>query len=291
MIIAIFAYFCFSGYKKKKQEEEARNRIFRQHMQEEERKHREYLEEKEREELRYLEQKRQEELKRHQKEQQKMLVNEVSEELYNEIPKSIDEIPIAYNYKHEKLCQIRGEEPDISKLKAGQKVNLLPEPQNKYDKNAIAVYHRDDKIGYLYRGNVQDIANKFNDDAKARIFCFICEVKNNDVFLNIGFYREKRKSFNKEITFKLTRTANKDIQETIESCVSEDDELEFNYDYDKELFAVCPEGYDFPIGYAPKSKSAILESLEETEEYEAYVSEIDEDDNGKYIVYITIKYN
>ncbi|MDE6500715.1 MAG: HIRAN domain-containing protein [Ruminococcus sp.] len=208
----------------------------------------------------------------------------------NQAPKFINGIPLNYNYKHEKLCQIRGQEPDISKLKVGQEVSLLPEPQNQYDKNAIAVYHENDKIGYLYRGYVQDIANRFNNDIDAEIFCFICEINGNDVFLNIGFYQEKRELLNKETTFKLIRTSSKEIQETIDDCVSEEDEVYFSYDYEKELFEICPTGCSFAIGYAPKSKSSLLESLEESDEYRAYVSEIEEDDNGKYSVYVTIEY-
>lgn len=188
------------------------------------------------------------------------------------------------------MCQIRGQEPDISKLNVGQKVNLLSEPQNQYDKNAIAIYHENDKIGYLYRGDVQDIANRFNDDIDSEIFCFICEINGNDVFLNIGFYQEKENISIKETTFKLTRTSSKEIQETIEDCVFEEEEVYFDYDYEKELFEVCPTGCSLAIGYAPKSKNSLLEILEESDEYKAYVSEIEEDDNGKYSVYVTIEY-
>lgn len=208
----------------------------------------------------------------------------------HDVPKFVNGIPLKYNYKHEKLCQIRGQEPDISKLNVGQKVNLLSEPQNQYDKNAIAIYHENDKIGYLYRGDVQDIANRFNDDIDSEIFCFICEINGNDVFLNIGFYQEKENISIKETTFKLTRTSSKEIQETIEDCVFEEEEVYFDYDYEKELFEVCPTGCSLAIGYAPKSKNSLLEILEESDEYKAYVSEIEEDDNGKYSVYVTIEY-
>ena len=210
----------------------------------------------------------------------------------NQAPKFIDGIPLANNYKREELCQIRGEEPDVSKLKVGDKLELVSEPQNAYDNKAIAVYHGTDKLGYIYRGKVQDTVNEFLADNQTRVFCFISDIVSFYVYMNIGCYSHSHHFRpNKEMSFKLIRTSSAEIQCNIGN-ISLYEDLEFEMDLDKNLIefftgsGVSAE----TIGYAPKNKTSILQAMYNPSKYNAYVSEIEDDDDDKYSVYVTIEY-
>lgn len=208
----------------------------------------------------------------------------------NEAPKFFDGIPLSNNYKCEKLCQIRGEEPDISKLKERDRLQLVPEPQNAYDDKAIAVYHGTDKLGYIYRGKVQDIVNEFLADNQTKVLCFISKILAYEVYLNIGCYSHSR-SFkpNKEMSFKLIGTSSAKIQYNIGSIDPYED-LGFEMDSDKNLIEFYTKMSIETIGYAPTNKTFILDSMSNPSKYDAYVSEIEENDNGNYSVYVTIEY-
>lgn len=52
-----------------------------------------------------------------------------------------------------------GKELMIAKLKPGDKLDLVPEPDNPRDLNAIAVYHQKIKFGYLSRELAKDLKN------------------------------------------------------------------------------------------------------------------------------------
>lgn len=207
----------------------------------------------------------------------------------NEAPESVDGIPLSNNYKCEKLCQIRGKEPDISKLKERDRLQLVPEPQNDYDDKAIAVYHGTDKLGYIYRGKVQDIVNEFLADNQTRVFCFISKILAHEVYMNIGCYSNSRYCRpNKEMSFKLIRTSSAEIQYNIGS-IRPYQSIDFSMDLDKNLIEFYTEMPIKTIGYAPKNKTYILDNMHNPSKYDAYVSEI-KDNNGNYSVYVTIEY-
>lgn len=51
---------------------------------------------------------------------------------------------------------------DYSDMKIGDSVNLVAEPSNPYDKNAVALYHGAKHIGYLYKGRLQEMYHDFD---------------------------------------------------------------------------------------------------------------------------------
>lgn len=73
-----------------------------------------------------------------------------------------------------------------------------------------------------------------------------------------------------------------EIQDNLLYC-SEDDEVEFNFDYDRDCYVV--ETPDL-IGYAPKNKNEIIKNANK---YYAFISSIDEKED-KYTVSVTMKY-
>lgn len=203
--------------------------------------------------------------------------------LYNCLPAYyLFNIPLAYSYDYVKVCIIKGQEPDITKLEIGMEVELKQEPNNQYDNKAIAILANDEKIGYMYKGKLKDMANDFINDMKSYVFGYITEIKNNEIYLNLGYYKKIYPKYAHSTTFKLIGTGAIEIQDNLLYC-SEDDEVEFNFDYDRDCYVV--ETPDL-IGYAPKNKNEIIKNANK---YYAFISSIDEKED-KYTVSVTMKY-
>lgn len=215
----------------------------------------------------------------------------------NELPNSIDSIPRAYYYENVDVCIIKEEKPDFSRLKEFEDVVLSLEPTNPYDPKAIKISTADSmKVGYLYRGKLKDMAYDFltlHNPVRAKI----SNISDEKITINLAFYRKGSTwvspdvSFSKEISFKLS-SSTKDMQETIENCVSEGDELEFEFDFEKEKYLFFKDNEACPVGFAPKKYAELLERIDDnSEDYHAEIETIDESDNGKYFVVITFEYN
>lgn len=114
----------------------------------------------------------------------------------------------------------------------GESVCIEHEPENEFDSKAIVVKtHRGKKLGYLYRGRLQDMVLDFfereNDCVIAKVS--YTDIENNKVQIALSFYRELTSS---------------DIVKKFKVSVSErkydeffynqvDDEISVTYDYDK----------------------------------------------------------
>ena len=177
------------------------------------------------------------------------------------LPKIHNGIPIAYEYTDVKICLIRGQEPDLTTIQVGSIIKLEQEPLNQYDNKAVMLKIGTTKIGYMYRGKLQDMANDFLKRSEY-IVAYVSKIDaiSNEIFMNMGFYRKQIKHYRNSTTFKLTGNTNKNMQEIIQ-CVTDDYDVEFYYDYEKEKFCASVFGSD--IGYAPKSKNDLLEACEE----------------------------
>lgn len=164
-----------------------------------------------------------------------------------------------------------------------EQLTMKYEPDNPYDRDAIAIYHKDVKIGYMYKGKLRDM---LNDYAKADNLDFLAVSRFwvDKPMYDLFFYQKlptfkrrmrKRPDF-KECT--LTGNKNEDMQESIDCC--EAGEMVTVWpDFDKDRFEATCHGLD--IGYFPKS---LNDYLEEHTELDARISSISEDDHGKYTV-------
>ncbi len=57
----------------------------------------------------------------------------------------------------------------IARLRIGQGLKMVREPDNKYDKNAIAVYYFQQCLGYIPRGLAAEIAPNMDLGLKTRV--------------------------------------------------------------------------------------------------------------------------
>lgn len=93
-------------------------------------------------------------------------------------------------YQHVRICVIEGKEPDFSQLQVGDWLELRKEPFNKADPKAVAVYDRFQRIGYLWGGVGQDMANDFLDKGYA-VFAFLTEIQGSELYLSYAFYKRR----------------------------------------------------------------------------------------------------
>ena len=90
----------------------------------------------------------------------------------------------------------------------GEFISFKQEPENEYDGNAVAIYLNDDKIGYIYRGAIQNICNSYiakGYPVLGHINKYDTETKK--ATYKIGFYKPKSEAASK--TFKLIKTKKK----------------------------------------------------------------------------------
>jgi hypothetical protein len=106
------------------------------------------------------------------------------------IPSFVDGKPLVYHYDEIKIAILKGQEPDLTLINPGDDVRLVQEPENNYDNKAIAVYSNNIKLGYIYRGNLQEMINDFINRIDP---VFSCVSTINDaekfVYILLAFYR------------------------------------------------------------------------------------------------------
>lgn len=202
------------------------------------------------------------------------------------LPNSLGGVPLAYKYRDIKLCIIRGDEPDYTKLKINDSIEFVKEPTNEYDKNAIAVVVNDTKIGYVYKGTIQSMINNYIMK-NFQVLAYVSEIEPDKdlVKMYIGFYSEvgsKDKIIKK---FNLIANSNEEMQNNIELC-SVGDEISIDYDYEKEKFSACDDA-GLEIGYMPKVFDVYAEENGDTS-FSGFIDNIYENDNDKYVVTVCI---
>lgn len=198
-----------------------------------------------------------------------------------------DTSTLAYSYKDVKLCIIKGQEPDLDRIIIGDTVTFIKEPQNQYDKKAVAAYCNNQKIGYVYRGTGQDMTNDYLSSDCKSIRATISKIENNNIYYNINYYKESDNNYEKSqnhIEIRLVRNTKEEIQDYIALC-SPGDEVDIDFDDETCLYEVTEMGET--IGYIPDKKSNIIDDLEN---FTAEISDIYENDNGKLIVKVRINY-
>lgn len=80
-------------------------------------------------------------------------------ENFNYLKDNIDGYHLSYKYDH-KLCVIKGEAAPGKNLK-GAELTFKQEPENEFDKLAVAIYSGSERIGYMYRDDHQEMANDY----------------------------------------------------------------------------------------------------------------------------------
>lgn len=206
------------------------------------------------------------------------------------VPGELNGAEIKYHYEDVDVCIIKGKEPVFSAVEPGAKVTLRQEPENAYDSKAVAVYAAGMKLGYLYRGKMQDIANDFLKRGDP-IWAHVSSVNDDDrkIRMFIAFYRNAPTQATVIASaprdrsgrrFRLTANTGKTAQEALEYC-SEGDEVEYEYDGEKGKYIANANG-DY-IGAFPAAANDLLDSA-----LPVHIDSLDSNDADKIVVYARI---
>lgn len=71
-------------------------------------------------------------------------------------------------------------------------IELVPEPDNQYDANAVALYKGNHKLGYFYKGQTQEMILSYLDNKNYQIKTVVCllDPENNKLAVKIAFYHK-----------------------------------------------------------------------------------------------------
>ena len=208
------------------------------------------------------------------------LVKPESEKNYDLFDKCVDNYYLAYEYE-EKIAF-----PKIDSItgNGGKKIEFKQEPDNEYDNKAVALYLEENKIGYLYRGRIQDMVNDWikRDDYFWGYINKI-DVEKSIATFKIGFYRDinslEMKSF--KLT-KITKRAPEYESSRFENleCCSDGDVVLYETSYETDNYIVTNEYGDELGELGTKAVEWIKEN--ESDIKIVRINNIEETDSGSY---------
>lgn len=167
-------------------------------------------------------------------------------------------------------------------------VDIVPEPENVYDNRAVAVKFCGNVLGYINKGTLQDMIHDFidrNELVKAQIQT----IHGDTIKIKIFFCKRREDALSHKEPFASTLANNcdEDMQNNI-ACCEIGDEIDAEYDYDKEKYLVFQNNID--IGYIPKSRQDIMKNMEdEGYEFSGKILDISENEDGRYAIKVEIQ--
>ena len=174
-----------------------------------------------------------------------------------------------------------------NEIQIGDDIIFQFERENKFDNKAILVLdNKSRKLGYIRRGRLQDMIHDFtsrDEPVIAAVYSL------HPLEIEIGFYKyedeEIREGFESYKIVKLTANSNEDMQFALSVC-EDNEEVNFEYDFDKEKYLISASGGD--IGYINKTISEYLYELDE-EDYYGIIRSLEYDDyKDKYSASVEI---
>lgn len=169
----------------------------------------------------------------------------------------------------------------------GEDLTFSPEPENEYDKKAVAIFLDEAKVGYVYKGKIQDMLNDWiKRDDFFRGYINKINKPENFVTYKIAFYKNKDTFEHK--TFSLVKTGKKIDEDTKRSdnlkLLSEGDAVSVDYDSYDDCYVVY-NGYYEEIGELPSSAENFIG---EDAKCIGIIESMDYDDNDKPKAKVTV---
>lgn len=194
---------------------------------------------------------------------------------YNLFNKVVDGNILAYQYMRSIAC-IDHIVPMLQNC-GGKKLDFIQEPENKYDSAAVAIYLDNQKLGYVHRGQTQDMINDWICTNRY-FYGYINTYSSDEITYKIGFYNPLCKYECKN--YKISA-----INEDATTFCHPDSVLSFYYDDDKNKNIVCnPIGEDLgtlpaAFKYADENDLSIIGII---------IDDIYEDDNYKTVIKVNV---
>lgn len=195
---------------------------------------------------------------------------------------------LCYEYE-ENVCLIE-DSFDAIVGNGGKQITFEFEPENEYDSKAVALYVEGKKIGYVYRGKIQDMIHSYYKQGRK-----ICGYLNKysaaekTATYKIGFYKPAESFESKQ--FSLTKTTKKIDEyttraENLSFCKEGDVLTVENESVIEDNYVVYVDGYA-EIGELPKSAVNFINENNPRKIY-GILNTVEEDENGKLKAKITV---
>lgn len=205
-----------------------------------------------------------------------------------------DDYVLRWHYKENIALVQNLDKVEFKGSRTDDDIRLVPEPDNQYDENAVALYKGEYKLGYFYKGRTQNMILSYlncEDYLIKTVVCFL-DRENNKLAVRIAFYRKLDAFQLSTLTVPLTKITQK--AEAFESSrydnVSEmdiDDCVEITgNDYGR--YTICNE-YGYELGELSASTSEKVEEIFSDIIY-AKIADIQLMNNDTYKVMISIFY-
>lgn len=125
---------------------------------------------------------------------------------FNELPEEVNGKPLAYQYTNEiSVYEGLSDYASIMKyisLNIGKEIRFVKEPNNPYDEHAIKIFLDDKDIGYVHRGQTQNMINGWKKKGEP-IKAFIYDCDGQTAYYKIGFYKSGSQMQNGNIPLSL----------------------------------------------------------------------------------------
>lgn len=190
---------------------------------------------------------------------------------------------LAYSYERD-FCLIDDgtQEEKLKKLSGngGKEIEFKKEPENQHDSNAVAIYFNNEKIGYVYKGQTQDMVNDWLNKEKKPLLGYINRILIDEgkATYKVGFYKPLDNCESK--SFAITKSTSKERQETLGYC-SEGDSVSVD------SYGIVYDDIGNELGEAPQSFKNYIED----KNYKKIIGVIDEievTDNLKHKATVTV---
>lgn len=191
------------------------------------------------------------------------------------VPSSKNGRNLKYHYDRVDLFTPEELHPLFPSINPGDSVTLVHDPDNPHDSNAVAAVSSVGKIGYLYRGKLQNMCLDYLR-AGLPIVAHVDSIDDDEYKITIFMAFYGSTSLETSKTYKLVSSRNKKAQEALE-LVDPDDYLSVEYDPEKEKYLVYGMG-EAAIGALPKSAEQFAEG------YDCFAADVSEDEDGVYSI-------
>lgn len=206
-------------------------------------------------------------------------------------PRILNGSLIKWQYSDVEIKGVQYRNIDFSTLQIGDWVTFEEEPNNEYDSNAIKIIQSKIFLGYIPKGNLQDMILKYSKDDNYMIMAKLNLIDEEKQYLQIHlvFFKkiiESDFSFVKKINASLIKTSKKtdefDVsrQDTL-STMEENDYVSIEEQFDSNCYLVLNE-YSEELGELSESVSDKLREYDYSYEKIARITEIIESSSGKY---------
>lgn len=201
----------------------------------------------------------------------------------------IDNYKIKWKYPDVEIKGVQYRDIDYSKLEIGKSVNLEPEPDNQYDKNAIKIIQSNLFLGYIPKGQLQEMILKYSNDSDYSILAKLnlIDEENKQLQIHLVFYKKIIESdFVKKINASLIKTSKKADEFDISrqdalSTTEEDEYVSLEEQYDSDCYLVLNDCGE-ELGELSESISNKIKEYDFTYDKLARITEITTNDSGKY---------